>query len=613
LLNGPIKIQFFPFPKAKLNNAIMTLNFKGNNAQITAKEFDFDLGWSFIFSDKIDIKSINGKFVTFQFFGKEGKSQKFVIDSFSGSVRSSCCDIDIPSFNIQTGKDNIQGDLNIQLLTNIPVVKGKVRATQLALPLYSSQDTAREKALSAQQFPLGWMSEIEGQVDLHVDKLLLNDKSIKNVDVNFNLKNKTLTIIPKTKMAGGQVDGRLIIKQQENSMINLEVALNVVNSDANFFLKKFSNNSFDFKKIIIEEGLLDYSYVGTSNGKNIGDLMSNISGNTNIKLKNAKITFLKNTLTGELNLSSVNKIKTIQGKLFSQKFEMPSQQDNWNFEWLKNVQGQIDLDINDLFMEKVRASKAKISLKMNNNLLTILPVATIAHGKFSGKFSIQPRDNSNYIKIGFSINDARASDFLKLFAPNAGLTNGNIQVNFDGSGHGVNLQSVMATLFGRTLIYIQELSIDEKRIDSRYVDLFSALWKVFTPTQSGTLLRCAVLRFDIQNGQATANQSIGMETDDLSILGGGNIDLASKEINFTFDMQPRSHFNIELGSFNNIVYLKGTLDQPQVSASMQGVVKEGGSVALGIVTGGMSLLVEKLVKMTTQNKSVCQQVLSGGS
>ena len=192
------------------------------------------------------------------------------------------------------------------------------------------------------------------------------------------------------------------------------------------------------------------------------------------------------------------------------------------------------------------------------------------------------------------------------------MHNGNLEVNFNGVGQGKSLHSVIATLSGKALIYIQELTIEQARIDSRFVDLFSALWKAFTPTQHGTLLQCAVLRFDIAQGQAKAKQSIGMETSDLSILGGGDLNLITKEMNFVFDMYPRSHLNIELGSFNNIVFVKGTIKEPQVSASMQGVIKEGGSIALGIATGGISLIVEKLVKMATQNKSVCQQVLSEG-
>lgn len=611
-LNGPIKIAFLPNPRARFEDAMMTITYKGNQMQVFAKEFAFDLGWSFLFSDKVNIKSITGQYVTIQFFGKNSQSQKFNVESFSGQIHSSCCDVNIPSFHLKIGDETINGNLNIGLMTNTPKIKGMLNATQWSLPLLTSQDAEKEKPLTSVSFPLDWINEIEGQVDFHVDKLVLNDKPVENVDINFNLKDKTLTITPKAKVEGGKVNGKVTLKRSDDASLNLDIALNVKDSNAKFFLQKFSGKKINLQKFPIHEGTLDYQYNASATGKSIEALFNNMKAKSLIDLKNIKVDYLENTFTGNLNFISTATATKVTGKLTTPQLKLPSSQDNWNFSWLKNLQGQVNLHIDNLIIDKIQAKNADILLSAKNNELTLTPQAVVAGGKLTGEFTIQPNEKTNTVRSTFNLHQATASELLKLFSPNAALQNGSVEVDFKGKGAGSNLHSIISNLSGNILINIQGLSVEQLKMDSRYVDLFAALWKAFTPSQPGTLLECAVLRFDIANGQAHANQSIGIETADLAILGGGNMDLSNQQIDFTFDMSPRSHFNVELGSFSNVVYLKGTLAQPQVSASMQGVVKEGGSLALGIVTSGVSVLVEKLAKMVTQNKSVCQQVLAGG-
>ena len=218
----------------------MNISFKGNNIQIISREFNFDLNWSFLFSNVVDINAINAQNITVQYTGKEGKGQKFTVDSFAGRIKTSCCDVDVPSFKLKTGDNLIQGKFNIGLQTNVPRIKGTLNANQWSLPL-SSSDTPKEKPMTEQAFPLQWINDVEGQIDLHVNKLLLNDKPIQNVDINFNLKNKTLVITPQAKIEGGKVNGKLTVKQNTDATIQMDVALDVINANAKPFLRKIQS------------------------------------------------------------------------------------------------------------------------------------------------------------------------------------------------------------------------------------------------------------------------------------------------------------------------------------------------------------------------------------
>ena len=121
--------------------------------------------------------------------------------------------------------------------------------------------------------------------------------------------------------------------------------------------------------------------------------------------------YFKSTFIGNLTLSSTSKATSLIGKFNVKKLEMPSMQENWNFDWLKETQGQIDLHVDDLVIDEINMQDANITLKMKDNVLTVNPNAMMAKGKFSGEFNIFPKDDVYVVKSRFNLQGASASEF----------------------------------------------------------------------------------------------------------------------------------------------------------------------------------------------------------
>jgi hypothetical protein len=208
------------------------------------------------------------------------------------------------------------------------------------------------------------------------------------------------------------------------------------------------------------------------------------------------------------------------------------------------------------------------------------------------------------------LKNAIASEFFQQFWKNAALLNGKLDIRFDGKSRGGDLATWMSHLTGRGLISIKNMQIQDRDIDTRYIDVFAALWKSLTPSKKGTSLECVAILLNAEDGQVRAPETIGMQTGDMYALGGGSVDLKNETVDLSFDLYPRSQINIEIGSLDQVVHVKGTLSQPELVKSPKGMIKEGGTLLLGVATGGLSILAEKMLKIVSQKSSPCQQVLA---
>ncbi|MFI4937486.1 MAG: AsmA family protein [Candidatus Berkiellales bacterium] len=333
---------------------------------------------------------------------------------------------------------------------------------------------------------------------------------------------------------------------------------------------------------------------------------SGISGNLHFQQLTQKVTQVDGTLNiPQLKIPGNEPASSTRsnGRVFSSlPFQIPE---------LASLKGEVEVHIDDLIFHQIHMNAAKTNLNLNNHSLQL--IAKMNGGDFTAKIVQNRAFNKNgAFNIEFKFANVNASDFFRQFHPHAVSKGGVFDLQFKGSSYGDSTASVMANLTGKALIKINQLFILNEQIDSSVVDIFAALWSALTPKAKGTLIECTVMRFNIQHGLMVAKEGIGMQTSDLYALGGGELNLRSEQLNFMIDLYPRSQANIEIGSFNNIIYVQGTLSQPKIYTTALGVIQEGGTIALGIATSGISLLVEKLVKLATKSQSPCQKVLLAG-
>jgi AsmA family protein len=161
--------------------------------------------------------------------------------------------------------------------------------------------------------------------------------------------------------------------------------------------------------------------------------------------------------------------------------------------------------------------------------------------------------------------------------------------------------------------------VGEARIKAREINLGSdALTRIleainpFRKTDPEVELQCVVLRLPIAEGVARSDRGVGMESNKMSALSSGTIDLG-KEV-MDINVRPRVKEGIGLGGARlaQMVRVTGPLTDPKLGLDFGGVVGTTASIAAGVATGGLSLLGEQLLKTATA-ENACKVALGSAS
>lgn len=146
-------------------------------------------------------------------------------------------------------------------------------------------------------------------------------------------------------------------------------------------------------------------------------------------------------------------------------------------------------------------------------------------------------------------------------------------------------------------------------------DLLTNLAEAINPfrkTDPDTHVECVAIRVPVKDGVVHSDRGIGMETNKLSVLSSGTIDLGREVMDM--NIRPRAKEGIGLGGVRlaQMVRLKGPLADPKLGLDFGGTVGTAASLAAGVATAGLSLLGEQLLHSAT-DKNACKVALGSAT
>jgi hypothetical protein len=159
------------------------------------------------------------------------------------------------------------------------------------------------------------------------------------------------------------------------------------------------------------------------------------------------------------------------------------------------------------------------------------------------------------------------------------------------------------------------IEIGEARIKAREInyggDALTRIFEAINPyrkTDPEVRLQCLVIRLPINEGVARSDRGAGAETDKMSVLSSGTVDLGREVLDV--NLRPRVKEGIGLGGAQlaRLVRVTGPLADPKLGLDFGGVVGTTASIAAGVATGGLSLLGEKLLSAATA-ENACKVAL----
>ena len=226
--------------------------------------------------------------------------------------------------------------------------------------------------------------------------------------------------------------------------------------------------------------------------------------------------------------------------------------------------------------------------------------------------------------------DARlvaAGQRLRLTLAGEGIELGRLQRELGGGGEiraaptsltaklraqGASARALAASLDGHLLVRIGAGRVRSELLAFAGGDLLLGLGRALGDDGDGEMtLECGVARFAVAHGVATAERGIGLRFERANVIGDGSIDLGAETLDLRFALQPREGVGLSAGSvLANLVAVRGTLREPSVSLSGEGVASAGLKVGAAVITGGLSLLAGALYDRVTADDDACATALA---
>jgi hypothetical protein len=128
----------------------------------------------------------------------------------------------------------------------------------------------------------------------------------------------------------------------------------------------------------------------------------------------------------------------------------------------------------------------------------------------------------------------------------------------------------------------------------------------FTQQSDFTKTECQGFYFEITDGKLITSPAMVGQTDEVIILARGTVDLATEQIDLTFQTTPRKGVGISVSDLvSPFTSVGGTLSQPKLTLNKKGAAFEGGAA---VATGGLSIVARSLWQRWVSSRNVCTKV-----
>jgi uncharacterized protein involved in outer membrane biogenesis len=162
---------------------------------------------------------------------------------------------------------------------------------------------------------------------------------------------------------------------------------------------------------------------------------------------------------------------------------------------------------------------------------------------------------------------------------------------------------------GQISVVVGEGAIDSSALDLIAADFMKIALKAITPFRKenpSSRLECAVFLNRIDDGVARLDP-IAVQTDKLTVVGGGRIRFEPETIDLQGQIKPRKGIGVSASTLTNrYIKIGGTLARPRLEMKpMEAMASTGVAVA----TGGISILGRGLWDRITADRKVCKLAL----
>ena len=177
------------------------------------------------------------------------------------------------------------------------------------------------------------------------------------------------------------------------------------------------------------------------------------------------------------------------------------------------------------------------------------------------------------------------------------IQGGKTQVYADIQGQGSTYRSLINSLSGQILAAVEDTEIQSGTLSflsGSIIKQVLDLLKIDTTKSKKVDLKCAVVRGDINNGHINFPKGIALDSDRLSIVSGGTINMHNDEIKLSLNAYGSGATDINImQTLSSLIEIKGTLQNPKVVLDKSGALKTIAGLAAGPAYAGADMFFDR--------------------
>lgn len=301
-----------------------------------------------------------------------------------------------------------------------------------------------------------------------------------------------------------------------------------------------------------------------------------------------------------LNQNSEEQVEEEDKRMFS------DQAINWS--WLNTLEMDLRLDLQTLQWQRLILSPVTVPLMLSDGVLKAPRIyGETLGGTFNGGFNIAHHPSGAQIDAQIEVREVRLQNLLGEQNGDQSERPTDVQLKFSSVGQSV--ADIMGTLNGSGEIQVRDAAVLSSSINWIGSDVILQLLRKLNPfdqESEQTLVECGRIEVIVEDGQLRSEKLI-VETDKVVIVGDAEIDFKSESLKLAFNPKARESIGVNLGKLVQFVGLGGTLSNPVLSTSAEGLAKTGATVGAALTTGGLSLLAQGLLDRAKVSAISCDK------
>ena len=277
---------------------------------------------------------------------------------------------------------------------------------------------------------------------------------------------------------------------------------------------------------------------------------------------------------------------------------------------LERVDGELALDIADARIGPLALTPLRVSVTADGGRVRVTPELGLFGGTLGGELGVNAAART--LAAALRGRDVALGELLASLGAGERLSGAPTSLQLDVATGGDTPRALASAADGGLLLQVGAGRLPAGALGWLGGDLALTLARSLGLGGEDMQLECGVVNFDLAGGVLSGEDGIGFRFDRMNVVGGGSVDLGRERLDLQLAPETREGVGLSPGStLAGMVALRGSLTEPQVEVSGEGLAKAGAKVGAAVVTGGLSLLASALYERLTAEADVCRGALEG--